>query len=119
MDAEQAIHSFWSSFGIPAYGENSVPDNAQLPYITYSVGYDSFDYSVSMSASIWDRTTSWAGLTSLAHEISDSIGKSKVVATNGGGIVIYRGSPFYQRVDSGDSNINRIFINIQAEYIQN
>ena len=119
MDAEQAIHSFWSSFGLIAYDENSVPDTAQLPYITYSVGYDSFDYAVSMSASIWDRTMSWAALTDKAHQISDAIGKGKILITDYGGIVINRGSPFYQRVDSGDSNINRIFINIQAEYIQN
>ena len=109
---------FWSSFGLTAYDENSVPDNAQLPYITYSVGYDSFDYAVSMSASIWDRTMSWAALTDKAHQISDAIGKGKILITDYGGIVINSGSPFYQRVDSGDSNIKRIFINIQAEYIQ-
>ena len=43
MTAEQTLHSFWSSFGLTAYDENSVPDDAVLPYITYSVSYDSFD----------------------------------------------------------------------------
>ena len=51
MTAEQTLHSFWSSFGLTAYDENSVPDDAVLPYITYSVSYDSFDNNVSLTAS--------------------------------------------------------------------
>ena len=54
MDAEQAIHSFWSSFGLTAYDENSVPDTAELPYITYSLSYDTFDHQVSMVANLWE-----------------------------------------------------------------
>ena len=40
MNKEQAIHFFWSQFGLPAYDENSVPDDAQMPYITYNVVID-------------------------------------------------------------------------------
>lgn len=43
MDRAQAIHSFWNSFGLKAYDENTVPDNAKLPYITYEVAVSSFD----------------------------------------------------------------------------
>ena len=118
MDAEQAIHSFWSVFG-KAYDENSVPDTAQLPYITYSVSFDSFDYSVSMSASIWDRSMSWEYLTKKAQQISEYIGGGKVIKTDYGGIVIHRDSPFYQRIDSGNKEIKRIYINLQVDYIQN
>lgn len=51
MTAEQVVHSFWSSFGLTAYDENSVPDNAQLPYITYNLSYDAFENEVAMSGS--------------------------------------------------------------------
>jgi hypothetical protein len=37
MNKSQALQSFWESFGIPAYNEYTVPDNAEMPYITYSV----------------------------------------------------------------------------------
>ena len=46
MDKSQAVHDFWSSFGLTAYDENAVPDNAQMPYITYSVVTDSLEYII-------------------------------------------------------------------------
>lgn len=36
-DVMAALYAFWSQFGIPAYGDDMVPDNAALPYIRYSV----------------------------------------------------------------------------------
>ena len=41
MDKGQAIHNFWSQFGLPAYEENTVPATAGNQYITYSVQTDS------------------------------------------------------------------------------
>ena len=117
MDAEQAIHSFWSSFGLTAYDENSVPDTAELPYITYSLSYDTFGNQVSMSASIWDRSSSWIYLTNKAKEISQAISYGGIVLdTNEGYIKIYRNSPFYNRMSEGETQIKRILISIQAEY---
>jgi hypothetical protein len=46
MDKEQAIQNFWSQFGIPAYDENSVPDDLRYPFITYSVSTDMLDDTV-------------------------------------------------------------------------
>ena len=109
MDAEQAIHSFWSSFGLTAYDENSVPDNAAMPYIT----------SVNLSASVWYHSTSWAAPTAKAHEIGNYISMGGITLPTDNGIVwIKRGSPFYQRLGDDDKNIKRVYINIQAEYFQ-
>ena len=118
MDAEQALHSFWSSFDLPAYDENSVPENAQLPYITYSVSYDSFGSDVSMTASVWDRTMSWERLTSKVHEISHAITDGgRILHTDNGGIWLRKGNPFYQRMGDVDDSIKRMYINVFAEYI--
>ena len=37
MDRYEAQYAFWSSFGVPAYEQNSVPDLDDLtfPYITF------------------------------------------------------------------------------------
>lgn len=119
MDAEQAIHSFWSSFGLTAYDENSVPDNAAMPYITYSVSYDSFDNSVNLSASLWYHSTSWAAPTAKAHEIRNYISLGGVtVKTDNGAVWIKRGSPFYQRLGDVEKDVKRIYFNIAAEYIE-
>lgn len=120
MTAEQAIHSFWSSFGIPAYDEYSVPDESALPYITYSLSYDSFGESVSMAASIWYRSISWEEVTDKTHEVIAAIGRGGTqIHLGNGAIWINLGTPAYQRVDSGNSDIRRIYININAEYITN
>lgn len=42
MTKAAALHSFFSGFGLTAYEENSVPDDAVFPYITYSLTTDSF-----------------------------------------------------------------------------
>jgi hypothetical protein len=118
MDKEQALNNFWNSFGIPAYDENSVPDEAALPYITYSVGIDEFNRPVSLSASIWYRTTSWVEITNKQNQISETIGLGGVmIPYNTGSIWIKKGSPFSQRISSEDNSIRRIFMNIEAEFI--
>lgn len=120
MDAEQAIHSFWSSFGLTAYDENSVPDTAELPYITYSLSYDTFDHQVSMVANLWYQSTSWKAITNKMHEISEGITQSgKVIVIDNGYIWIKRGSPFGQRMGDVENNIKRMLINVSAEYFQN
>lgn len=119
MDAEQAIQAFWSSFGLSAYDENSVPDGASLPYITYSLSYDSFDNNVTMAASIWYRSSSWATPTYKAQEVVETIKAGGVILkTDRGGIWIKPGNPIYQRINNDDTSIKRIYINITAEYIE-
>lgn len=120
MTAEQAIHAFWSSFGLTAYDENSVPDDVALPYITYSLSYDTFDNQVPMVANLWYQSTSWMAITNKMHEISEGITQSgKVIITDNGYIWIKRGSPFGQRMGDIENNIKRMLINVSAEYFQN
>jgi len=119
MDAEQVIHNFWSSFGIPAYDDNSVPQDAVLPYITYDISYDSFDNDVVMNASIWDRTTSWDELSRTAKEITDNYRNNGVKLRTDRGIVwIKPGNPLYRRMGNDDQNIKRMILNIICEYIE-
>ena len=118
MDKEQALNSFWNGFDLVAYDESSVPEDAILPYITYSVSVDEFLYPVSLTASIWYRSTSWEAITKKLNQISNEIGKGgKMVPYEGGSIWIKKGSPFAQRMTDSDSSIRRIFMNIEAEFI--
>ena len=117
MDKQQAIHSFWSSFGITAYDENSVPDNAELPYITYNVVTGSIGDIAVMSASVWSRATSWTYLDGMAGRISRYIGMGgKTIKIDGGMIWIKRQSPFAQRFGD-DGEIKRMLLQISVEYI--
>ena len=117
MDAEQAIHSFWSSFGLTAYDENTVPDNADLPRITYSLSKAYFDEPVMLSASLWYKSTSWAEILQKVGQIGYTIGLGgKVLITDDGYIWLKRGVPFAQRMSDEDDSIRRIYLNIEVEY---
>ena len=119
MNKEQAIHKFWSSFGIPAYDENTVPDDLEFPYITYSVSTDSLGNAVTLYANIWDRSTSWEAITLKAEEIAEFIGYGyHLESFEGGYVYITKGTPFAQRMNEpGDNMVRRIYINVEAEFL--
>lgn len=118
MNKEQAIHNFWSSFGLTAYDETDVPTGATLPYITYSVATSSLGNVVSMSASIWYRSNSWKDITLKKDEISEAIGiGGKVIELDNGYVWIQRGSAFAQRVSDANKDIRRIYLQTQVEFL--
>lgn len=121
MDKFQALQTFWESFGIPAYDENTLPtgdDAPAFPYITYDAVVSSLGTPVAMSASIWDYGTSWARVTAKMAEIQSAISRGgKVLPIDGGAIWITPGTPFAQRMNDSNDMVRRIFINISAEYL--
>lgn len=121
MDKGQALQSFWQSFSVPAYDESTVPTGAnapELPYITYQAVFDSLGNPVSMTASVWDRSSSWQSVSELTKRISEYIGFGRVIEIDGGFLWIKRGTPFAQRMgDEIDNSVRRMVINIAAEYL--
>lgn len=120
MDKSQAVHDFWSSFGLTAYDENAVPDDAVMPYITYSVVTDSLDYIVLLTGSLWYRGTSWESISKKADEISESLKDGKIQKLDVGYAYLYRGTPFAQRMnDETDNMVKRIYFNVNCEFLTN
>lgn len=119
MDKGQKLNAFWNSFGWKAYDEQTVPDDAELPYITYSFASDSLDTVVTMAASLWDRSGSWERVTKMSDHISEVLGTlhPPTFTVDGGRIYITRGTPFAQRMsDATDAMIRRVYLNIEVEY---
>ena len=127
MDKAQALHSFWSGFGIPAIDENSAYDEKakqQLGisdrYIAYEVGTgDIVTGPVALTASIWYRSTSWTDISQKAEAVNAAIGYGGYRAEiDGGYIWITKGSPFARRlIDEADLSWRRIIFNINAEFL--
>ena len=121
MDKYQALQEFWSSFGLKAFDENTVPsgeDEPAFPYITYSASTSNFGESIALSASIWDYGTSWSRITTKMAEIQSGIGRGgKLLRIDDGSIWIKQGNPFAQRMSDDNDMIRRIFLNIEAEFI--
>lgn len=120
MDKAQTVQAFWESFGLPAYEQTVVPDEAKMPYITYSMSSDSLNNIVTMPASLWYHSTSWKDISEKAEEISKYITTMEPpsIAFEGGRLRIMKGSPFAQRMsDPNDSMIRRMYLNIRTEYL--
>ena len=119
MTKAAAIYQFWNSFGLTAYEENSVPDDATFPYITYQLVTDSFDREIPLTVSIWYRSESWTGINAKTEEISRTIGRGgKIIHCDGGAIWLKRGQPFAQSMgDESDNLIKRKYLNITAEFM--
>lgn len=127
MDKLQALHAFWSSFEIPAFDENSVPDEKEridlygtaFPYITYEVSSDDFGNKISLSASLWYRSSSWSDITRKEQEISAYITRGgRLVPYDGGAMWISKGTPWAQRLgEDSDDQIRRIILNVEIEFL--
>ena len=119
MNKAQALHSFWNSFGIPAYDSSTVPEGDKGGmYITYEVATDSLDRQVPLTASIWQvNSMSWEQVTLKAEEISDALIQVKTIPLDIGYLYLTRGQPFAQRVNDEVATTRRIYINLMAEYL--
>ena len=119
MTKAAAIYQFWSSFGLTAYEENTVPTDAAFPYITYQLVTDSFDREVAATASLWYRGESWTDINAKTEEIRQKISLGgKIISCDGGAIWLKRGQPFAQNMrDESDDLIKRKYLNITAEFM--
>ena len=117
MDKGQIIQSFWQSFGLPAYDQNTVPQTAVLPYITYSVSTGALEDTLLLDASIWYRSTSWAEITRKAEQIAEDIAPHKILKFDKGRLLLVQGTPFSQRMSDPDKDIRRIRLNVEAEFL--
>jgi hypothetical protein len=120
MTKGQAIQAFWESFGLTAYDETSVPDDAPFPYITYQVHTSSIGELCITNVSIWYRSYSWKEISEKTEEISEAITKMNPpsVKIDGGRLYITKGVPFAQRMrDENDDAIRRMLLNINYEFL--
>lgn len=120
MDKGQIIQYFWSQFGLTAYDENSVPDDAVMPYITYNNVTGDIEDVITLNASLWYRSTSWRGITEKSEEIAKYIGEygHKVFKINNGYMWVTKGYPYSQRMsDPSDTLVKRMYLTVTAEFL--
>lgn len=116
-NAAAALKTFFSGFGLPAYAENSVPDDVQLPYITYSVSIPEWNQKASMYAQVWDRTRSNEGIIQRADQITAAIGEKLRLPIVGGYLVIWPETPLIQIMTDGDFRSAYINLSVNAYHL--
>ena len=119
MDKWQAQHSFWNSFGVTAYEEHSVPDDATFPRITYEAATGPFESLIPITASVWTRSTSWKDADTLAEAIEYYIKHMGCPEIKHGRYRVYIGdTTFAQKMDDPeDDQIKRIILNVTFEFM--
>lgn len=122
MKKWEAIHTFFKSFGIPAYEENSVPtgkDKPAYPYIVYEMQQGGFDpdNDVALSFYIIDKMETFAPSYEIMDTIAEFIGDSKLYEIDNGYVRIKAGTPWAQNQrDGADNTIRRLHSIIMVTY---
>lgn len=122
MTKAAALYSFFSGFDLEAYEENAVyalEEPPKFPYLTYEMKTDAFgDFDTTLTFSLWYRSTSWSAANAKVEEISSAIGRSgKILAVDGGYLLIMRTSPFAQNMgDISDDMVKRKVINTNVRF---
>lgn len=124
LDTARTLYSFYSSFGIPAYTTDNVPDDVQLPYLTYSLVDGDWETPRSHYCVIYMRTRSNADLLAKAREIKDRIGLGLILKCGEHGYLAlhYENSDIVSSAASGaessrDSEVRSIYINLQLDIL--
>lgn len=119
MDKSQALQTFWESFGVPAYDENSVPDDAPNKRITYASVTGNIEQMNVLTASLWDLSTSWEWISQKVEEIADYIGNGGTSLEIDKGYIYFSiGTPFAQRMGDPENDlIRRYYIQVDVQYL--
>ena len=119
MDKQQALYDFWhKATGLEAYEENSIPDNAKLPYCTYQTIVSSLNDPVFPMGHIWDDGTSYEALDGYLKAFEEYVGLGITKPLDKGYMFICKGTPFAQRIKD-DVGSKGYLINIQIEFLSN
>jgi hypothetical protein len=109
----KALYTFWNSFGIPAYLEEHIPDDAQLPYITYTMVDPDWQENASIQGRVWYRSDNFTTLNAKVDEISNRIGDGHSIRTNNGVVVLYKDINFAQIQPFPEDTLMRVaYINL-------
>ena len=114
------LQSFYGSFGLPAFPEQSVPDKdengdeLEPPYITYSVSAPDWRSNMLHHARVYWRSYSLSEVSAKADEIAARIGEGITLRSEDGYITLAPGQPFmqFQPVDEKDE-IKVVYINME------
>ena len=115
----RALQEFFSGFGIPAYNENTVPKDAEPPYITYPLREPEWNQATSFYANVYYRNAE-SNRDSLekADEIVRAIGDGLKLPVTGGWLVLWPETPLIQAMPpNGDVRAAYINLSINAYHM--
>lgn len=110
INTAATLKTFFSGFDIPAYAEDSVPDNINLPYITYPLREPEWNSQSTYFCQIWYKKKQLEKLLQKADQVVAAIGEGLIIDQTEGMIVLYPSTPLIQILTDEDSQ--RAYINL-------
>lgn len=108
-----ALYRFLSGFDIPAYNANTVPDEADVAYLTYPLTEPEWNTPGTFYVTVYYRNqTSNLAAMQKADEIVHAIGEGIRLPCTGGYVVLWPQSPVIQALPP-DNDIRGAYINLQ------
>lgn len=107
---------YWSSFGLPAYEEHTVPDDAVMPYLTYQAVNGQLGGVLNASANLYYKGTSWAKIMEETSTMEKFIDRQMFID---GGIMKVR-KPimnFAQPMPENDNKVRRMLLTVEIEFL--
>lgn len=99
-DLHRTLYNFWASFGLPAWHQDTVPEEAPLPYITFQVASGEALSATILSATAWFRDEGQgvnAQIAAVLDQIAAAVPNSgTVLKTADGYMALYRNSGTFQ-----------------------
>lgn len=108
-----AIYRFFSSFGLPAYGKNNVPDGAAMPYITYEIVNPAPLTPAMFHAWVWYRGNALTAIAAKVDEIESALREGGAsIPTDTGAVYIMTddSTPFAQEQPDPDKNVRVMYL---------
>ena len=95
-DTAVALKTFFSSFGLRAFVENNIPDNAEPPYITYELREPQAGERSSLTARVWYIDTDFEAITGKVDEIKNAVADGASLPVDGGAVWLWPDDNFCQ-----------------------
>lgn len=118
-EVAKALAAFYGGFGVPAYEEYSVPDDAQLPYITYTVPQSEVFSSATHQARVWYATDKGAPsnvqVNAKADEVLAAIGRGVKLPAGQGYVIIYPGTGTLAQNQPSDDGTRIVYLNLEID----
>lgn len=114
----QALQTFYESFGVNAYPEDNVPDEAIFPWITYTQERADFGETTETVSHLHYYTDSSALPNAKAEEICKSLRNGVVISCDEGRLVLTTSLPEWQATpDETDRLHKHRIINVSTLWL--
>lgn len=117
MNQAQGLYSWFSGFDMPTYPAQSVPDDAILPYTTYTPVFGDFGVPVSITVNCWAHTESEIVVFNMLKAVVDRVKASPIYVYDGGAIRFSVDGNWGQDVTTDIVGLKVKTMNLTAEFL--